>query len=97
MLYCKAQSWYEHNTQLKGLIMKTKKKASTIYFQAETHRALKLQSALRELSISDLAEEIIKESLEENKEDLKTFQKRKKEISISFRDFVQTLKRNGKI
>ena len=77
--------------------MKTKRKASKIYLQPETHRALKLQSALRELSMSDLAEEIIKESLEENIEDINTFKKRKKESSISFSDFVQNLKDNDKI
>ena len=77
--------------------MKTKKKASTIYLQLETHRALKLQSALRELSMSDLAEEIIQESLEETMEDIKTVKARKKEPSISFSDFVQTLKNNGKV
>ncbi len=47
--------------------------------------------------MSDLAEEIIKESLEENTEDINTFKKRKKESSVSFGDFVQNLKDNDKI
>ncbi len=77
--------------------MKTKRKPATIYFYPETHKALKLQSTLRRCSMSDLAEEMIKESLEEDKEDIKTIKRRKKEPSVSFSDFVQTLKHNGKI
>ena len=77
--------------------METKKKASTIYLQPEIHKALKLKSVIRECSISDLAEEIIRISLKEDIEDIKTIKMRKKESSVSLDDFIKILKRDAKI
>ena len=77
--------------------MEIKKKASTIYLQPEIHKALKLQSVIRDCSISDLAEEIIKAGLKEDMEDIKIIKKRKKESSVSLNDFIKILKKDGKI
>ena len=74
-----------------------KKKASTIYLQPEIHKALKLKSVIRECSISELAEEIIKISLKEDIEDIKTIKRRKKESSVSLDDFIKILKEDDKI
>jgi len=72
--------------------MKSNKKASTIYLQPETHKALKLKSVLRECSFSELAEDIIKTSLAEDLEDIKSIQKRKKESSVSLTEFIKMKK-----
>lgn len=77
--------------------VESKKKASTIYLQPETHKALKLKSVIRECSISDLAEEIIRTSLKEDIEDIKTIKRRKKESSVSLDDFIKMLKKDGKV
>lgn len=72
--------------------MEIKKKASAIYLKPEIHKALKLKSVIRECSISDLAEEIIKTSLKEDIEDIKTIKRRKKESSVSLDNFIKILK-----
>ncbi len=77
--------------------MEIKKKASTIYLQPDTHKALKLKSVIRDCSISDLAEEIIRISLKEDIDDIKTIKKRKKESSVSLDNFIKILKRDDKI
>ena len=77
--------------------MEIKKKASTIYLQPEIHKALKLKSVIRECSISDLAEEIIRTSLKEDIEDIKTIKRRKKESLVSLDNFIKILKKDEKI
>ena len=77
--------------------METKKKASTIYLRPEVHKALKLKSVIRECSISDLAEEIIRISLKEDIEDIKAIKQRKKESSVSLDDFIKILEKDAKI
>ena len=77
--------------------MGIKKKASTIYLQPEIHKALKLKSVIRECSISDLAEEIIRASLKEDMEDIKTIKRRKKESAVSLDDFIEILEKDEKI
>ena len=77
--------------------MRIKRKASTIYLQPEIHKALKLKAVIRDCSLSDLAEEIIKDSLAEDMEDIKDVKKRRKESSMDFDNFVKILKRNGQI
>ena len=74
-----------------------KKKASTIYLQPDIHKALKLQSVIRECSISDLAEEIISSGLKEDMEDIKAIKKRKKESVISLDELIKTLQKDGKV
>lgn len=70
--------------------MRTKRKASTIYLQPEIHKTLKLKAVIRDCSLSDLAEEIIRDSLAEDMEDIKTVQKRKKELSVTFDHFLKS-------
>ena len=77
--------------------MGTKRKASTIYLQPSVHKALKLKAVIRDCSLSDLAEEIIKNSLAEDIEDIKDVKKRKKESSTSLKDFVKMLKNENQL
>lgn len=72
-------------------------KRSTIYFDEELHKALKIKAAEVSSSISDLVNEAIKESLAEDLEDLETFRKREKEDTLDFEGFLKTMKANGRI
>ena len=70
---------------------------STVYFEPELHRALRLKAAETRRSLSDLVNDAVRQSLSEDAEDLAAFEERAKEPSIAFEDAVKALKRSGKI
>ena len=74
--------------------MSTPKRA-TVYFDPEVHKALRLRAAANDQSISDMVNEAVRASLAEDATDLATFDKRKRERSVSFDSFVQGMKRRG--
>jgi plasmid stability protein len=76
--------------------MSTPKRA-TVYFQADIHKALRLRAAANDRSISDLVNDAVRVSLAEDAVDLAVFDRRKKERSVSFESFVQSMKRRGVI
>lgn len=76
--------------------MNTPKRA-TVYFDHEVHKALRLRAAANDQSISDMVNEAVRASLAEDAVDLATFDKRKREHSVSFDSFVQGMKRRGLI
>lgn len=76
--------------------MSTPKRA-TVYFDPEVHKALRLRAAANDQSISDMVNEAVRASLAEDATDLATFDKRKRERSVSFDSFVQGMKRRGLI
>ena len=76
--------------------MSTPKRA-TVYFQADIHKALRLRAAANDRSISDLVNEAVRVSLAEDATDLMAIDRRKKERSVSFESFVQSMKRRGLI
>jgi plasmid stability protein len=76
--------------------MNTPKRA-TVYFDHEVHKALRLRAAANDQSISDMVNEAVRASLAEDAVDLATFDKRKRERSVSFDSFVQGMKRRGLI
>lgn len=76
--------------------MKSKKRA-TVYFEPEIHRALRLKAATSDKSISDMVNDAVKLSLAEDVDDLEAFEKRKREPSLDFQQFVKALKRRGKL
>jgi len=73
--------------------MNTSKRA-TVYFDAATHRALRLRAAASEQSISHTVNEAVKRALAE---DLAAFGERKREPNREFEPFVRALKRCGKL
>ncbi len=77
--------------------MSTQTKRSTIYFDPELHRALRLKSAETQRSISDLVGEAVRILLAEDAEDLAAIEARKDEPTLSFEDFVKDLKARGRI
>ena len=77
--------------------MPTPSKRSTIYFDAELHRALRLKSAETERSLSDLVNDAVRLSLAEDADDLAAFDERASEPTVAFEDVVKALRRSGKI
>lgn len=72
-------------------------KRATVYFDPDIHRALRLKAATADRSISDMVNDAVKLSLAEDAEDLAASDKRKREPSLDFEQFVKALKRRGKI
>jgi hypothetical protein len=72
-------------------------KRATVYFEPDIHRALRLKAATADRSISDLVNEAVRLSLAEDAADLAAFEERKHEPTLSFDDFVQRLKRRGRL
>ncbi len=72
-------------------------KRSTVYFEPEIHRALRLKAAEADRSVSELVNDAVKESLAEDAEDLAAFQERARERGLKFEDVVKRLKKRGAI
>jgi hypothetical protein len=77
--------------------MKTSLRRATVYFNPRVHRALRLKAAETDQSVSDLVNEAVTLSLQEDAEDLAAFDERDGEPSIRFLDAVRDMKRCGKI
>lgn len=77
--------------------MATAQKRTTVYFDSELHRALRLKAAETDRSISDLVNEAVKLTLAEDAEDLAAIEDRAQEANLPFESVVKDLKRRGKI
>ena len=73
------------------------KKRSTIYFEPELHKALRMKAASTERSISDLVNDAIRQALREDQEDLAAFEERAAEPTITYEALLEDLKVHGKI
>ncbi|MBS1255440.1 MAG: hypothetical protein MAG581_01241 [Deltaproteobacteria bacterium] len=72
-------------------------KRSTVYFEPEIHHALKIKAATTDQSVSEIVNEALRVSLQEDREDLKTIEERLKEPIISYEELLEDLKSHGKI
>lgn len=72
-------------------------KRSTIYFDPELHRAVRLKAAALDASISDVVNDAVRRSLSEDVADLEEFDKRRHEQVLDFESVVRSLKRSGKL
>jgi hypothetical protein len=72
-------------------------KRTTVYFEPDIHKALRLKSAVSERSISEMVNDAVRISLAEDAEDLVAFDERATEPIIDFEDFVKKMKRSGKL
>ena len=70
---------------------------STIYFESELHRALRIKAAHTNCSLSSLVNEAVRQALQEDQEDLAAFNERVKEPMISYEELLKDLKKHGKI
>ena len=72
-------------------------KRSTIYFEPDIHRALRLKAAAMDISISDVVNDAVRRSLLEDADDLEIFEKRRREPNLDFEDVVRAMKRSGRL
>lgn len=77
--------------------MTTLTKRTTIYLEEDLHRALRLKAAVTERSLSKLVNEMIREGLVEDAEDLQSFRDRVNEPVISYETLLQDLQTHGKL
>ena len=74
--------------------MKTEFKKSTIYFDPEIYKALRLKAVVTGISVSRIVNEAVKERLTEDDEDLVAFEERAREPNLEFEKVVKELTRN---
>ena len=72
-------------------------KRSTIYFDPDLHRALRLKAAATDRSISDVVNDAVRQTLSEDAADLDAFEKRRREPTLDFEEVVLRLRRSGKL
>ncbi len=72
-------------------------KRSTIYFDPDLHRALRLKAAAMDRSISDVVNDAVRQTLSEDAADLEVFEKRRREPVLDFEEVVLRLRRSGKL
>ena len=77
--------------------MKESQKRTTIYFDPDLHRALRLKAAEADRSISDLVNEAVQLRLAEDAIDLTAFDERAHEPDLLFEDVLKDLKQRGRI
>jgi hypothetical protein len=77
--------------------MKDASTRSTIYFEPDLHRALRLKAAHTQSSLSHLVNEAVRQAFQELQEDLAAFDERVREPLISYEELLKDLKKNGKI
>ena len=72
-------------------------KRTTVYLEQELHQALRLKAAITDRSISELINEMIREQLAEDADDLKSFRERADEPVIDYETLLQDLQAHGKL
>lgn len=72
-------------------------KRATVYLDPMLHRALKIKALETSRSISDLINESVRHSLEEDRLDLAAFEERVADPVVSFEEVLKELKQHGRI
>ncbi|MBN4082490.1 CopG family transcriptional regulator [Mariprofundus ferrooxydans] len=72
-------------------------KRSTVYFEPEIHQALRMKAATAHISVSDVVNEAVRLALQEDQEDLKAFEERVNEPTLSYETLLNELKKHGKL
>jgi plasmid stability protein len=80
-----------------GAVMSESTKRSTIYFDPDLHRALRLKAASTQRSISAVVNEVLRQALREDQEDLAAFEDRVNEPTLSYEALLDDLKAHGKL
>lgn len=68
---------------------------STVYFDPQMHKALRLKAAQENRSVSDIVNEAVALLASEDAEDIADFDSRRAEPTIDYASFVQKLKNDG--
>ena len=72
-------------------------KRSTIYFDPDLHRALRIKAAVTHRSVSEIVNDALRLALREDQEDLAAFEERVAEPTISYEELLDDLKAHGKL
>jgi len=72
-------------------------KRSTVYFEPEIHQALRMKAAIAHISVSDVVNDAVRMALQEDQEDLKVFEERSSEPTLSYEELLNDLKLHGKL
>ncbi len=70
---------------------------TTVYFERELHRALKIKAAQTDRPLSELVNEAVRLSLREDALDLDAVRRRRKKKGIPYEKFLKQLKKDGLI
>ncbi|MDC9727646.1 MAG: CopG family transcriptional regulator [Candidatus Thioglobus sp.] len=72
-------------------------KRSTVYFEENLHQALKIKAAISHQSVSEMVNEAVRHLLNEDQEDILSFNQRESEPVVSYETLLDELKADGKI
>ncbi len=72
-------------------------KRSTIYFEPDLHKALRLKAAQSNKSVSEIVNDAVRAALREDQEDLAAFEQRVHEPVLTYEELLNDLKSHGKI
>jgi hypothetical protein len=75
----------------------TTSKRATIYFDPGLHAALRLKAAHSERTISELVNDAVRAALAEDQEDLKAFEDRVAEPTMTYEALLDDLKAHGRL
>lgn len=70
---------------------------ATVYLDSDLHRALRLKAASTHRPISELVNELVRQALAEDEEDLAAFEERVAEPAMSYEQLLKDLKAHGKL
>ncbi len=70
---------------------------TTIYLDADLHRALRLRAAESDESVSAMVNDAVRQSLAEDAADLEALRKRAKEPALNFESVIRDLERRGRL
>jgi predicted transcriptional regulator len=70
---------------------------STIYFDPELHRSLRIKAAHTRRTVSNLVNDAVRAAFREDQEDLAAFDERAGEPTMSYEALLKDLRRHGKI
>jgi hypothetical protein len=77
--------------------MATQTKRTTIYFDPDLHKALRLKAVETSRSVSAIVNAAVKGAIAEDAEDILFFDERAEEPLISYDEMVKRLKKDGRI
>ena len=72
-------------------------KRSTIYFDPDLHRVLRIKAAATHRSVSEIVNEALRLALREDQKDLAAFEERAGEPSLTYEELLNDLKVHGKL
>ena len=72
-------------------------KRSTVYFDENIHKALRIKAATTQQSVSEVVNEAVRVALSEDQQDLQAFSDRVAEETITYEQLLDDLKAHGKI